>query len=75
MKTLVLLVLSLVNAQKKIWRGKCLEPPLIKNFNLKKYGGTWYEAGRYSMSFQSDEGHCGVVNYGSVDGEPTKVKL
>merc|ERR1712123_526588 len=64
---LVVFLLGCAFGQKKIWGHTCQEVPLIKNFNLKKYAGTWYEAGRYSMSFQSDKGHCGIVHYGEVD--------
>merc|ERR1711962_259141 len=66
MKILIALF-STILAQKKIWWGKCPEVPLIDNFDLDRYGGTWYEVARYPMSFQSDKGHCGIVHYNKID--------
>ena len=59
--------------QKKIWGHKCQDVPLIKDFDLEKYAGTWYEAGRYSMKFQSDQGHCGIVHYDQIDAKTVSV--
>merc|ERR1711990_542371 len=64
---LIIFLFGFSFCQKKIWYGTCPEVPLIKNFNLNKYGGTWYEAGRYSMKFQSDEARCGIVHYDKID--------
>merc|ERR1712168_173619 len=64
---IIIALFSTLLAQKKVWWGKCPEVPLIANFDLDRYGGTWYEAARYPMSFQSDDGQCGIVHYGKVD--------
>jgi len=70
---IIIALFSTLFAQKKIWWGKCPEVPLIANFDLDRYGGTWYEVARYPMSFQSDEGHCGVVHYGKIDDTTVSV--
>ena len=32
-----------------------------------QYTGTWYEAGRYPMSFQSSNGRCTIATYQATD--------
>ena len=41
-------------AQKVIWGQKCAEVPNLKDFELAKYAGVWYEQVRYPNTFQKE---------------------
>merc|ERR1719361_2043190 len=52
--------------------GKCLEIPIIKDLDLNKYVGDWYEIERFNSWFERTL-KCGKASYGLVD--PTTITV
>jgi len=49
------------------WGGKGTPIPDIKDFDLKKYGGVWYEQIRYPNGFQAADGKCVTAEYAAIN--------
>merc|ERR1719189_1090155 len=51
------------------WSGSCRNAPIIPDFELAKYAGTWYEQLRYPNAFQSTKngGKCTTATYERID--------
>ena len=47
--------------------GKCAEVPVIADFDLARYGGTWFEQARYPVPFQAPDEKCISPTYGGID--------
>lgn len=64
-----LVLLALVSAQlieASVSPGKCLNIPVIKDFNAAAYLGTWYEIERFNYVFE-DFLNCVAATYGKLN--------
>jgi len=50
--------------------GKCPEVPILKDFDVEKFAGTWYEQRRYPVPYQPARSKCGTLKY-TVEDEDT----
>jgi len=60
--------------QRISWGGSCPEVPLIADFSVENYLGSWYEQFRYPNNFQYTDGKCTTAKYSRMD-DPTVVEV
>jgi len=70
---LLFLSIGVVLGQRTFWGGNCPTVPRIEDFDLSKYGGTWYEQLRYPTSFQDKNGKCTTAIYTAIDATSVTV--
>ncbi|CAG5085943.1 Oidioi.mRNA.OKI2018_I69.PAR.g11056.t1.cds [Oikopleura dioica] len=55
------------------WGKKCVEAPVIADFDIERYKGQWNEVARYPNYFQDDDAQCVRALYSDRDDFSVKV--
>jgi apolipoprotein D and lipocalin family protein len=68
-----LIAVSAYTAQANFSTGKCLTIPVIKNVDLNRYVGEWYEIERYNAFFERNL-KCGKGKYGIINDNTLSIE-
>lgn len=55
------------------WGGTCQKVPLIADFDITKYAGSWKELIRYPVRFEDPKGKCVTANYAKLTDTTVEV--
>ena len=62
-----LILIGIVSSQIEIQGGKCLSVPIMPDFDLSKYSGTWYGQIRYPFRLDKPTDKCGSAEYTGIN--------